>query len=61
MRGEYVIINVSADMSNEEQIRAYSSIWQDVYQGLFDVGSKMGAHLAAVMDFNHDGKCKDRD
>lgn len=40
----------ASDMSNEEQVRAYSPTLQDVYQGLLDEGSSLGAHLAAAME-----------
>lgn len=39
-----------SEMSNEEQIRAYSPTLQDVYQGLLDEGSSLGRHLAAAME-----------
>ena len=39
-----------SDMSNEEQIKAYSPTLQDVYQGLLDEGGNLAAHLAAAME-----------
>lgn len=41
---------VASDMSVEEQIKAYSPTLQDVYQGLLDVGTNLGTHLAAAME-----------
>ena len=41
---------VASDMSMEEQIKAYSPTLQDVYQGLLDVGTNLGTHLAAAME-----------
>ncbi len=38
------------DLSNEEQIRAYSPTLQDIYQGLLDEASKEAAFLAAGME-----------
>ena len=38
------------DMSNEEQIKAYSPTLQDVYQGLLDEGTHLSTHLAAAME-----------
>ena len=38
------------DLSNEEQIRAYSPTLQDVYQGLKDSGTNVGTHLAASLE-----------
>lgn len=38
------------ELSNEEQIRAYSPTLQDVYQGLKDCGTDIGAHLAASLE-----------
>lgn len=40
----------ATDLSNEEQIKAYSPTLQDVYQGLKDFGSDIGLHLAAAME-----------
>ncbi|SCW50592.1 AAA-like domain-containing protein [Lachnospiraceae bacterium C10] len=40
----------ATDLSNEEQIKAYSPTLQDVYQGLKDYGSDIGLHLAAAME-----------
>lgn len=50
MRSDAVVITAETDMSNEEQIRAYSPTLQDVYQGLLDEGSNLAAHLAAAME-----------
>lgn len=50
MRSDAVVITAETDMSNEEQIRAYSPTLQDVYQGLLDEGSNLVAHLAAAME-----------
>ena len=50
MRSDAVVITAETDMSNEEQIRAYSLTLQDVYQGLLDEGSNLAAHLAAAME-----------
>ena len=41
---------VASDMSVEEQIKAYSPTLQDVYQGLLDMGTNLGSHLAAAME-----------
>lgn len=41
---------LSTNLSNEEQIRAYSPTLQDVYQGLLDEGGNVATHLAAAMD-----------
>lgn len=41
---------MATDLSNEEQIKAYSPTLQDVYQGLKDFGSDIGLHLAAAME-----------
>ncbi len=38
------------ELSNEEQIRAYSPTLQDVYQGLKDCGTDIGAHLVASLE-----------
>lgn len=38
------------ELSNEEQIRAYSPTLQDVYQELKDCGTDIGAHLAASLE-----------
>ena len=40
----------ACDMSNEEQIKAYSPTLQDVYQGLLDEGTSLSTHLAAAME-----------
>lgn len=50
MRSDAVVITAETDMSNEEQIRAYSPTLQDVYQGLLDEGSNLAVHLAAAME-----------
>lgn len=50
MRSETSVVAVGTDMSNEEQIKAYSPTLQDVYQGLLDEGSNIGTHLAAAME-----------
>ena len=50
MRSDAVVITAETNMSNEEQIRAYSPTLQDVYQGLLDEGSNLAAHLAAAME-----------
>ena len=50
MRIDAVVITAETNMSNEEQIRAYSPTLQDVYQGLLDEGSNLAAHLAAAME-----------
>ncbi|MDY4617999.1 MAG: DUF87 domain-containing protein [Lachnospiraceae bacterium] len=38
------------DLTNEEQIKAYSPTLQDVYQGLLDEGGNLAKHLAAAME-----------
>ena len=43
-------IIVDSNLSNEEQIKAYSPTLQDVYQGLMDEGTKESVHLASAMD-----------
>ena len=50
MRSEQPVAVAGCDMSNEEQIKAYSPTLQDVYQGLLDEGSSIGIHLAAAME-----------
>ena len=50
MRSEQPVVAAGCDMSNEEQIKAYSPTLQDVYQGLLDEGSSIGIHLAAAME-----------
>ena len=50
MRNDTTMIAVDTNMSNEEQVRAYSPTLQDVYQGLLDEGSNIGMHLAAAME-----------
>lgn len=50
MRAENQIAMKATDMSDEEQVRAYSPTLQDVYQGLLDEGSNLGTHLAAAME-----------
>lgn len=50
MRNDTTMITVDTNMSNEEQVRAYSPTLQDVYQGLLDEGSNIGMHLAAAME-----------
>lgn len=50
MRSDAVTLAAETDMSNEEQIRAYSPTLQDVYQGLLDEGSNLATHLAAAME-----------
>lgn len=50
MRSEHPVVAAGCDMSNEEQIKAYSPTLQDVYQGLLDEGSSIGIHLAAAME-----------
>ena len=50
MRSEQPVVVAGCDMSNEEQIKAYSPTLQDVYQGLLDEGSSIGIHLAAAME-----------
>jgi len=40
----------STELSNEEQIRAYSPTLQDIYQGLIDEGSKVGVSLSSAME-----------
>ena len=43
-------LSFSSELSNEEQIRAYSPTLQDIYQGLLDEGSEMAKSLALGMD-----------
>ena len=50
MRNDSVINLKATELSNEEQIRAYSPTLQDVYQGLLDEGSPVAVHLAAAME-----------
>ncbi len=50
MRSSDVAAVTETNLSNEEQIRAYSPTLQDVYQGLLDEGSKVAVHLAAAME-----------
>lgn len=50
MRSDSVVITAETNMSNEEQVRAYSPTLQDVYQGLLDEGSNLAIHLAAAME-----------
>lgn len=50
MRNDCVINLKATELSNEEQIRAYSPTLQDVYQGLLDEGSPVAVHLAAAME-----------
>lgn len=50
MRSDSVVITAETNMSNEEQVRAYSPTLQDVYQGLLDEGSNLAVHLAAAME-----------
>ena len=50
MRSESKKNTVSTNLTNEEQIRAYSPTLQDVYQGLLDEGGAVATHLAAAMD-----------
>ena len=50
MRNDSFINLKATELSNEEQIRAYSPTLQDVYQGLLDEGSPVAVHLAAAME-----------
>ena len=50
MRSDSVVITAETNMSNEEQVRAYSPTLQDVYQGLLDEGSNLAVHLAVAME-----------
>ena len=50
MRSDAQVLSTETNMSNEEQIRAYSPTLQDVYQGLLDEGSDPATHLAAAME-----------
>ncbi len=50
MKTESIPMLSMTEMSNEEQIRAYSPTLQDVYQGLKDEGSQWGTRLAAAME-----------
>lgn len=50
MRNDSVINLKATELSNEEQIRAYSPTLQDVYQGLLDEGTSVAVHLAAAME-----------
>jgi type IV secretory pathway VirB4 component len=50
MKEEQTDIVLGENLSNEEQIRAYSPTLQDIYQGLLDEESDMADHLAAAMD-----------
>ena len=50
MRNDSVINLKATELSNEEQIRAYSPTLQDVYQGLLDEGTSVAVHLSAAME-----------
>lgn len=50
MRTETKGLLKATELSNAEQIRAYSPTLQDVYQGLKDFGNEIGSHLAATME-----------
>ena len=50
MRTDTLQMSGTTNMTNEEQIKAYSPTLQDVYQGLLDEGSNLGIHLAAAME-----------
>lgn len=50
MRTETKGLLKATELSNEEQIRAYSPTLQDIYQGLKDYGNEIGTHLAAAME-----------
>lgn len=50
MRAETKGLLKATELSNEEQIRAYSPTLQDIYQGLKDYGNEIGTHLAAAME-----------
>lgn len=50
LKSDVTGILMATDLSNEEQIKAYSPTLQDVYQGLKDYGSDIGLHLAATME-----------
>lgn len=50
LRSDTAVTFGETDLSNEEQIRAYSPTLQDVYQGLQDEGTAIGTHLAAAME-----------
>ena len=50
MRTGNTVALTGTDMSNEEQIKAYSPTLQDVYQGLLDEGTHLSTHLAAAME-----------
>lgn len=41
---------IDTNLSNEEQIKAYSPTLQDIYQGLMDEDSKEAIHLATSME-----------
>ena len=50
MKSSASSITLSTNLSEEEQVRAYSPTLQDIYQGLMDEGSLLGNHLAAAME-----------
>nr|MCR5338007.1 DUF87 domain-containing protein [Lachnospiraceae bacterium] len=50
MKSESSQVSFIEDMSEEEQVRAYSPTLLDVYQGLLDQGSETASHLAAAME-----------
>ena len=50
MRSDHAVNLSATNLSNEEQIRAYSPTLQDVYQGLLDAGGAVAEHLAAAME-----------
>ncbi len=50
MKTETEEISFSEELSEDEQVRAYSPTLLDVYQGLLDQGSDTAKHLAAAME-----------
>ena len=50
MKVEVSDLNITENLSREEQIRAYSPTLQDVYQGLMDEGTDLADHLAAALE-----------
>ena len=50
MKSSVSSVALSTNLSEEEQVRAYSPTLQDIYQGLMDEGSPIGNHLAAAME-----------
>ena len=50
MKDESATVSFSEKLSREEQIRAYSPILQDIYQGLMDEGTMISTSLAVALE-----------